>query len=705
MLINATALVDKRAATAGGAQPFNSGHSGSAFDWISAVSGLASAVVGVITLVTVYIGATQFLSQNRMYRHGLSWRSLGPWQKTVDKSGLFGLQSRIAAPTVSLKSLAKQEWEPSISFPIGFPRNRNASVEDGGSYVQAKASWVNFMQALGLTPHDDHLYEVQDAPELLNGIVPMHWAGSDLVSISSILGFQSAEDKPSHKSSMPLPMQWSSPLGWLQFRASANGCVAQFRPRRKPRDQISPSLHHYYDPQDLTLPSESSALCSRLWTAINGYVLPGKRVLYLGGADRHKRPQDIDDDAEMDDDELLQSIMSKDLSEQELMRQMFGKKESRSTALNQEVERARSAMAQKKTGSLERDTTESFLERMLNQEKQKLDRKEVLRPCPGLLSTIVEGELASSRGLDEAKYKYIEYDRKYAVLEDIDRSQYPFNLGNLYMDGELLKLVKEAILHLQPDGFYFSPSFFVASDVREMFEHIQTQSNTLKEVFPSSCMRGLEMLDVSEGDIKVLMKSLTTVMSRTRASAPNTPPAPETNRHNILVKAMELCNDLQRTRKTARAYFSVPDMQLIAKATSSLRTQFLQSRDDTQTLDLMWALIYSRDVSRAVLKALSKADMAQFLATPVPCKNNKLDFVELLGDSVHDDLGQKQDESDENPITGQYHIPHLRDGNFTGQDILAALALVFLTYYWIDKSWITDTSHYDATIPHSVLMC
>jgi hypothetical protein len=705
MLINATSLAVKRAATGAGGQPFNSGHNGGAFDWISAVSGLASAIVGIITLITVYIGATQFLSQNRMYRHGLSWRSLGHWQKIVDKSGLFGLQSRIAAPTVSLKSLAKQEWEPSISFPIGFPKVKNGTIEDGESFVQAKASWVNFMQALGLGPHQNHLYEMQDAPELLNGIVPMQWAGSDLVSISSILGFQSPEDKPSYKSSMPLPMQWSSPLGWLQFRASANGCVAQFRPRRKPRDQISPSLHSYYDPQDLVLPSKTSVLCSRLWTAINGYVLQENRVLYLGGADKHKRPQDIDDDAEMGNEELLRNIMKEDLPEQELMRQMFGKKEARSTALNQEVERTRSAMAQKTTGSLGRDTTESFLESILNTEKQKIDRKEVLRPCPGLLSTVVEGQLAFSRGLEEPNYTYIEYDRKYAVLEDIDRLQYPFNLGDLYLDGKLLKLVKEAVLQLQPDGFYFSPSFFVASDLREIFENIQAQSNTLKEVFPSSCTQGLETLNGSGGDIEGLMRSLTAVMSRTRSHAPESPPAPEKNRHVILVKAMELCNDLQRTRKTARAHFSVPDMQLIAKAASSLRTEFLQPRENTQTLDLVWALIYSRQVVRAVLRALSKAPMARFLETPVFCKNNKLDLVGLLGDALHDEMEEKQNDDEENQIPGHYHIPHLDDGNFTGEDILAALALVFLTYFWIDKSWITDTSHYDATIPHSVLMC
>lgn len=704
MLINTTLLVDKRAATAGGAQTYYPGLNGSTVDWISAVSGLVSAVVGIITLLTVYIGAMQFLSQNRMYRHGLSWRSIGPWQKTVDRSGLFGLQSRIAVPTVSLKSLAQQKWEPSISFPVGFPREKNTNAEDGTLYVQAKASWVTFMQALGLTPQNAKLYEVQDASELLNGIVPMYWAGSDLVSISSILGFQSAEKKPSHKSSMPLPMQWSSPLGWLQFRASADGCVAQFRPRMKPRNQISLSLHRYYEPRKLILPPDSSVLCSRLWVAINGYVLPGNRVLYLGGADKHKRPYDIDDDAEMSNDELLKNLMSQDLSEQEIMRQMFGKKESRSTALNQEVERTRSAMTQQITSSHERDTTESFLERLLNKEKQNVDKKEVLRPCPGLLSTTVEGELAFSRGLEEPKYNYFEYDRKYTVLEDIDRSQYPFNLGDLYLNRELLKLVKEAILHIQPDGFYFSPSFFIASDLREIFEDIHKQSNTLKEVFPSTCMRGLNLHNGSAGDIDSPIKSLAD-KTRRGSLPPNLLVAQKSNRRDILVKAMELCNDLQRTRKTARVHFSVSDMRLIAIATSSLRTEFLKPRDGTQPLELAWALIYSRKITRAILKALSTAHMTTFLGTQISCEDEWLDLSELLGDSVNEEIGDEQEEDEKNARMGQYYIPSLSNGSFTGEEILAALALVFLTHYWIDKSWITDVSHYDSTIPQSVLMC
>jgi hypothetical protein len=54
------------------------------------------------------------------------------------------------------------------------------------------------------------------------------------------------------------------------------------------------------------------------------------------------------------------------------------------------------------------------------------------------------------------------------------------------MDGELLKLVKDGILHLQPDGIYFSPSYTIASGLREIFEDIHEQSNTIKEVFPGT---------------------------------------------------------------------------------------------------------------------------------------------------------------------------------------------------------------------------
>lgn len=172
-------------------------------DVISAVSGVVSTIVVVVTLLTVYLGAMQLLSQSRMHRAGLSWRSLGLWQSTVAKSRLFGLQRRIVTASISPKMLVQKSWTPSLTFPIGFSRYH--FIEHGERF-QAKTSWVNLLQALGLSPHDNEFFELQDASESINGVVPMRWTGQDFVGICSVLGFQSHEDTPSFYSQMPLPM-------------------------------------------------------------------------------------------------------------------------------------------------------------------------------------------------------------------------------------------------------------------------------------------------------------------------------------------------------------------------------------------------------------------------------------------------------------------------------------------------------------------
>lgn len=45
------------------------------------------------------------------------------------------------------------------------------------------------------------------------------------------------------------------------------------------------------------------------------------------------------------------------------------------------------------------------------------------------------------------------------------------------------------------------------------------------------------------------------------------------------------------------------------------------------------------------------------------------------------------------------------DDNFSSKQVLAAFVHVFLTYFWIEKKWISDVKAYDATIPQSVTMC
>ncbi|RSM09366.1 hypothetical protein CEP52_004208 [Fusarium oligoseptatum] len=656
-----------------------------ATDWISAISSLAAAIIGIVTLLTVYIGAMQLLSQNRMYRLGLSWRSLGPWQTTVAKWALFGLQRRISSPTVSLKFLVKAEWKPNLIFPVGFSKSKDACVEKAESLVQANTSWVNFMQALGLSPTDSRLYEIQGASELVNGIVPMSWTGKDLVGMCSILGFQSHEDSPSFKSPMPLPMQWSGPLGWLQFRSSTNGCIAEFRCRMPLHNQISAKLHDYYNKQSPHLPREVYSLRSRLWNSINGFVLANNQALYLGGTDRFKRPQQVDDDPELKQEDLLDDLMANDHSDEEIMRLLFGKKDKQPKALRREVERNGPAMSQRAISRGDDDIPD-FLDAMLRDKLDSCKMKQQLRPSPGLLSVSVQGELAYNRGLSVTNCR--EYEREY--VEDVDHKAYPHNLGDLYMGWELLELVKEALMLLRPDGFYFSPTYHLYRDICEVYHDIQDQSNVIKEVFPS------EFIPVPQKEVKPNR----TTSSGTNSTASSSL-APESKRLECLRVAMDLCNELQRTRKKARACFSVGDMRLLAKAASVLRDVFLKPKTGDskhEPQDLAWAMLYCGKLSRSILKAVKRAPVSEFLTTRVICKDGVLD-CEAIG-RVAAQEGDHLDLED-----WRFDVPLVANGEFTGEQVVAAVAVTFITYYWIDKEWITDVAVYDNTIPQSVLMC
>ncbi|KAL5042959.1 hypothetical protein BDW71DRAFT_188896 [Aspergillus fruticulosus] len=636
-------------------------------DWISAVASLAAAFIGVMTLITVYIGAIQILSQNRMYRHGLSWRSLGPWTSVVGNSALFGLERHISTPSVSLKGLVKKRWTPHLTFPTGFSRLGNP--EDGDN-IEAKASWVNFMQGLGLSPSDSNLYEIRDASELINGIVAMPWIGNDLVGICSILGFQSHEDRPSFKSPMPLPVQWSGPLGWIQFRSSPNGCVAEFRRRMDLHNQISADLHSHPDYRSKPLMHDEDFLRSRLWNSINGFALPGGRTLYLGGADKHERAVEGDEEEEAAETAMVHDLMSADLPDEVIMRKLFGKKENRPKALHRQIEgRGRAAAERSQQGEIP-----DFLESVLQDTMNVTNKKEVLMPCPGLLSVIVNGELAHNRGLSIEQCS--EYHRKYTELEDVDHIRYPYNLGDLYMDLDLLKLVKEALIFLRPDGFYFSPTRLLCSDICEVYEHIEEQSNKVKEIFPSHWVQ-----------------PQTTHKEARSSPSSNHSITSVTGKASTLHFSMALCNDLQRTRKTGRACFSVEDMRLLSKAAWSLKT-VLEPPTKNTAQDLVWAFLYCPKLSQDIRKALTASDASRFLTAKVTSRAGVLDCSNLLG------LGSNAEEN-----SGNYPIPLLADNDFTGAQVLAALLIVFITYFWIDKRWITDVTAYDATIPQSVLMC
>jgi hypothetical protein len=183
-------------------------------DWVSAVCSAIAAIIALITLVTVYVAARQLLTEHKAYQLGLSHEALGPWHTKVKRKRLLGLQQTIVTPVISIAHLVKQHWEPNITFPTGFQVSacqeasqtgngpdrstwektlrvmgliKQDSNKDGIKDVEkapARATWVNFMQALNIGPEDDHLYRMHTQSELVSGIVPMRWAGKELCAIA-----------------------------------------------------------------------------------------------------------------------------------------------------------------------------------------------------------------------------------------------------------------------------------------------------------------------------------------------------------------------------------------------------------------------------------------------------------------------------------------------------------------------------------------
>lgn len=132
----------------------------------------------------------------------------------------------------------------------------------------------------------------------------MRWNGSDLVSICSTLGFQSCKKSPMFAQPMPLPIQWSGPLGWLQFRPGFEGCVAEFRPRAVMPKQVRKDLHGYN--KDLSVATSPANLVDRLSYSLGAFWIgrPDKEALpFIGSEDFEKILELVEDIKEQDSDE------------------------------------------------------------------------------------------------------------------------------------------------------------------------------------------------------------------------------------------------------------------------------------------------------------------------------------------------------------------------------------------------------------------
>jgi len=673
-------------------------------DWISAVCSAIAAVVAVITLLTVYVAALQVLQRRQAYRLGISERSLGTWKPVVVTPSLLKMETYIKTPTIALPKILAEKHPLFFTMPTGqqrgTPKTRMKSSFAGTFHrvktglaatvaavtseaseapdpVQqlAVASWVNFLEAIGVGPDDSGIYVMQTQSDLVSGIVPMRWKGKDLVAICSILGFQSCEEKVSHKHPMVLPLQWSGPLGWMQFRVSNDMCVAEYRRRADEanRDQLPSTIHEFFSQQQ----DVSTSLFSRLWSSVNGLALGNDEVVYMGGANRNEaeRPNvnrqeltrgEVSVNKARTVEDICDEIMEKNLSELELRKLLFG-------GAKAEDDFVKRAEAERDAGL------------------KSGQRVEVLLRRPGLLSTVIEGEWAASRGLNWDNNGAVhELYRVYTKDDEVDSVKYPYRLGFLRMDESILEILKRAILFLKPDGFYFSPTLKLAADVFDIFSHIRVQCTSLGE--------------------HIFLPSEVTEWRR----------SPSEHRE-LLYNVLTLCNELQRLL-TTNVHFSVEDIKIFPKASLSVNELI-----SPQARDLYWAMISTPQLFSHLTSNFREMKIQNILDGNLAVKNDpdlppshrflqwrpprpsltlaRIDETVLVDKPLFDIPLMNQASSGTIAEAAANPDPGPGDVEFRGLEVLAVYVDVWLTHFWLTRLWASDVSGYDATIPQTVTMC
>ncbi|KAF8462320.1 hypothetical protein BDZ91DRAFT_735041 [Kalaharituber pfeilii] len=689
--------------------------------WIGAVCAVVATVIGVATLLTVYVAATQLYSRHRLLQHGLSKNALGPWKPIVVDDKWHRLRTDIHTPTITVSKLVRDHWEPKIARcpqlqPIVPNRNAHSKwsfsmkgelKEPGESSPLdteaqlAEASWVNFLCAIGMKPQNnvpvqDRHYALQSETELINGIVPMRWKGRDLVAIASMIGFQATEKEPSFTKPMPLPTQWSGPLGWLQFRSSSDGgCIAEFRLKHvEVLAMVLPkeTLDYYMKRPVPCAPKPKHYLPQRLWQSIGGFYLPNGYALFLGGANCGQGPRRPARRTE----EVVRDVMDmpNNVSEDDLREYAWGSQRSQ---WPEQVKHDGDGLSQLLPSDL---FDISRLQRERNGRKRTL---EVLKECPGLLHTVADGGWAETRGLDW-RHKVYEYDRQYKDSGEVREINYPYGMGDLRMDEELLKLIKSALSQLKPDGFYFCPSSHMKKDLNEIFEHITHRIEESKNKYICKCP---DNMPKRYGEVGY-------------------------ENRKIIYHATVVVNEMQRLLKVGRTHVSVEDLQIMYIASEELSKILGKALSDGGT-DLEWALIYSPKLFQDLMRRLQCQDFsfdellkmksAVVLRMDTKTNHGEIDCTQIsrpqtsmrpLTDGKHliplvasklrtrtekDESGVNEDAA--RPEGGTAHNGEIQ---LDGATVLAAFLNVVLVYFWVRKSWITDVTRYDTTIPQSVTM-
>ncbi|KAL2268058.1 hypothetical protein VTJ83DRAFT_2904 [Remersonia thermophila] len=579
-------------------------------DWISAICSVIAAGVALITLITVYVAARQVLTEHKAYSTGLSREALGPWHIKVKTKQLLGLQQTIATPLISVPHVVKSNWQPEFVFPTGFSKPQEDPSNDitlqsrwkrilhaiqgkragnhRGSYspiemeqAPVRATWVNFFQALNIRPDNpehNRFYRMREQSTLVNGTIPVTWTGFDLCSVASILGFQSCESEPRYREPLPLPTQWYSPIGRLQFRLSDEGCVVDFTPNPQYNHQLPPVLYNYY--KNKPKPSDAHSLTARLWWPIDGLALKDGHTLYI-------------------------DYQNCNLSNPK--------------------------------------GTVNWLIPVLS---------------PGLLTNVFTGYVAKTRGFDFGTcYQY--NCRNTDTTSDEDLRNFPYALGRLRMDKELLRKVKGAVELLKPDGYYLTPSGILTRSLRYIF-NAAYQRKHKQHIFRPLVLRQLEE-------------------------------RPERAR---LYHAMLLCNEVHDIlAKWATNEFPINDMVVMAKASHEIR-------NNNKATELSWAMLISPELFTDMEELFEKHISAHELDETVQCQGEVLDCTELLRGHLSPRGGD-----DASRTAHTYATPLCAEGKYTGWELLTAFTELMIVSFWIQTKWMTNVAQYVRGIPQTVIMC
>lgn len=290
----------------------------------------------------------------------------------------------------------------------------------------------------------------------------------------------------------------------------------------------------------------------------------------------------------------------------------------------------------------------------------------VLNRRPGFLTT-TEGERIASRGLGNDTVE--EYNCEYISTAQLNRATHPYNLGDLYMNITLLQLMKEALLELQPDGYFFTPAKCLAQIVNHVYAHVDMICEEIKDV---KCF--------DPGTIGTY--------------------SPE------LYYAIVLCREIQSNREISDMLYTVRDMRIVSIAAAAVKSLFSNLGDkESNAQDLVWAVLVCPRLLQDLARIFSAVSIESLLSlsrqSETTFSEKGILHIEWLATFANKDNQGGQ-------IEGTYKVPIMYTNErreFTPTQLVAAYVYVFLTFFWVSKAWVTDVTVYDVTIPQIVNMC